>query len=329
MTRPTARRRLALAACFVFAFSAFSMREPAAESVQTVQKTADAASAAAKAIFSCMKWKIVGLCFWLHCSLKGCKVKTSLKVFNYAPEAYVTVLPYVGQGSFVSSSLDASGNIEARKGKAPRDHQTQRDAALFGHPLGASLIGLSGLGAGLVCPSRAVPTFPYYKSPLDAAVWRGMVSIESLYPAASIPGLREIGAWPTATWGNLFPRTGRVVQQEEPKAAAVIAQRVGDIVTRWNQPHVYVPLPAVRTGDFGMKYWDPPALLENSAWTGTWQMFRPKVDTNCYVFGIDDSSGTKSWSDGRRSEDGAYAFNLWRPYRCCKKRGKFLFDIDF
>lgn len=302
---------------------------PKAGVASGLDHASDAASSAASASFSCMKWRIVGLCFWLHCSLKGCKVRTSLKIFNYAPEAYTTVFANVGPGPFSVPSVDGVGNIEARKGALPRDHQILRDADLFGHPLGASLGALSGLGLNLVCPSRAVPMFPYFESPLDAAVWRGIAPVESLYPASMIPGLREIGHWPDNTWGNLYPRTGRVVQQEEPKAAAVIAQRVGDIATRWNQPHVYVPLPAVRTGDFGKKYWNPPPLMENMGGTGTWQMFYPKVDTSCYVFGNDDSGGTTSWSDGRRSEDGAYAFNLWRPYRCCQKRGKFLFDIEF
>ena len=30
------------------------------------------------------------------------------------------------------------------------------------------------------------------------------------------------------------------------------------------------------------------------------------------------------------SEDGSYAWALWRPYKCCKKRGqKFLYSVDW
>ena len=44
------------------------------------------------------------------------------------------------------------------------------------------------------------------------------------------------------TWGGVYPRTGWTTQAEEPKAAAINAQRAGDIVTRAGQPHVYVAL---------------------------------------------------------------------------------------
>ncbi|MCP5314547.1 MAG: TIGR03756 family integrating conjugative element protein, partial [Chromatiaceae bacterium] len=32
------------------------------------------------ATFTCMRWMPVGLCFWLRCSWRGCRVRTSLKV---------------------------------------------------------------------------------------------------------------------------------------------------------------------------------------------------------------------------------------------------------
>ncbi len=277
------------------------------------QATVSALAAAPR----CLHWRVVGLCFWLHCTIKGCKVKVSVKVSNYAPDAFTT--------SFTSDFLltDAAGNIEARKRPGePRDHQIFRDADLYGHPLaGARFLG------GLICSSRTVPLFPYFQSTLDSPVWRSFVPVESLYPAAWIPGLREIGKFPFNTWGSVYPRTGRVVQQEEPKAGAVIAQRVGDIGTRRWQPHVYIPLKAVKSPADGMKYWFPGPLKEGDSRTGMWQMFHPRVDRSCYTFGANDSLKLSSWSDGRRSGDGEYAFNLWRPYSCCRRRGRFLFSI--
>jgi hypothetical protein len=66
--------------------------------------------------------------------------------------------------------------------------------------------------------------------------------LEMFYAASLIPGLREIGNWPLQTWGGVYPRTGWTTQAEEPKAAAVNAQRAGDIVTRDNQPHIYMQI---------------------------------------------------------------------------------------
>jgi len=289
----------------------------------------DAAKSAIDALPACLRWRIVGLCFWLDCGWHGCHVRVSLKTRNYAPDAFAT--------TFTSDMAltDAAGHIEARKHEGgARDHQIFRDADLYGHPLGAAgFLGAAakivGIGAGLLCLPRTVPLFPYFESTLDAAAWRGIVPIESLYPASTIPGLREIGSFPANTWGNLYPRTGRVVQQEEPKAGAVLVQRAGDIATRTGQPHAYVPLSALQTSGSGMRYWNPGPLVEGNADTGTWQMFHPREDHSCYAFGTNDASGGSSWSDGRRSADGEYAFNLWRPYTCCRDRGIFLFSIDF
>ncbi len=63
-------------------------------------------------------------------------------------------------------------------------------------------------------------------------------------------------------WGNLYPRSGFVNQQDGDKAAAVVAQRVADIMTRTGQAHTYVPLKGNRRDG----YWPPDAVTEN---TGT------------------------------------------------------------
>jgi len=274
----------------------------------------------------CLKWRPIGICVWLSCSLSGCKVRTSIKVQNYVPEAFVAVT------TMDLALQDSAGHIEKRKSnKQTRDHQIFRAADLYGHPLSStSFVGLAGKlpgVSGLVCLPRSIPLMPYFESALDYLVWRSIVPIESLYPAAWIPGLREIGTFPLNTWGNVYPRTGRVLQQSEPKAAAVIAQRVGDITTRKFQPHVYVPLDSVKLPSFGVKYWGPGPLYEHNAWTGTWQMIHPRPDPYCYPFGNNDSFSPIGWSDFRRSDTGNYAFNLWRPYKCCKRKGIYLFSI--
>ena len=96
-------------------------------------------------------------------------------------------------------------------------------------------------GSGLLCESQTTSFYPYFQSGLDAFSWRQEVP-EIFYPASWLPGLREIGTWPVQSWGGVFPRTGWTTQAEEPKAAAINAQRAGDIVTRSFQPHIYVSL---------------------------------------------------------------------------------------
>jgi hypothetical protein len=71
--------------------------------------------------------------------------------------------------------------------------------------------------------------------------WRWHVP-EEVYPQTWIPGIREIGHFPLNTWGSTYPRGGTATQADEAKMAAVIAQRSADIVTRKNQPHVYLAL---------------------------------------------------------------------------------------
>ncbi len=179
---------------------------------------------------------------------------------------------------------------------------------------------------------------------------------EILYPASLIPGLREIGSWPLQTWGGVYPRTGWTTQAEEPKAATIDAQRAGDIVTRSRQPHVYVAISgasymhndATRIIDrwvknalgelenhwfplfSGQKVWAPGPLKEKNHRTGTWQMLVPRAERSCGVFGTNDLAGLSGWGGGKVDSAGDYVWTLWRPYKCCKRRGqKFLFKIDW
>ena len=129
------------------------------------------------------------------------------------------------------------------------------------------------------------------------------------------------------TWGGVYPRTGWTTQAEEPKAAAINAQRAGDIVTRTGQPHIYVPISG--GGDSSQRLWPPDPLLENDPATVVWQMLLLQPESTCAVFGTNDLTSISGWSAGRVDAEGDYVWNLWRPYRCCRDRGIFLFDLDW
>jgi integrating conjugative element protein (TIGR03756 family) len=81
-------------------------------------------------------------------------------------------------------------------------------------------------------------------------------------------------------WGSVYPRSGFLHQSDDYKAGAVIAQRAGDVTTRYGQPHLYMPIRA--TPEEG--YWPAGELLEGDATTGKWQELTPTLSTTCAVF---------------------------------------------
>jgi integrating conjugative element protein (TIGR03756 family) len=305
--------------------------------------------------------------------MTGCSVLVSTKVAHYNPDLVVGIYNELGAnpwrearallggaqkaavggllGRLLGIPPDSAGNFTEGPAEGNRGHQNTvyREADALGHPL--ALDALATLGFGYVCPAAATaPLVPYFQSALDALAWRTEIP-EALFPASWVPGLREVGTWPLQTWGGVYPRTGWSTQAEEPKAAALAAQRAGDIVTRLAQPHVYlpvttgftdtvVPADAIETfaggaGGTGgvrtvnrMRTWLPPPLIENEPATGTWQMLMPAPEAACAVFGENDLASLTGWGGGRVSAGGDYAWNLWRPYRCCRVRGQYLFSIE-
>ncbi|OSN01300.1 hypothetical protein AU500_05790 [Lonsdalea populi] len=279
----------------------------------------------------CISWRISGICYWLFCTPFGCSVKTSVKVTHFIPETVVSAYQNPGENSWTEMSAVselAAGTESAMLGMATGGgrqemkvpgkrkqnlHFYYSDA--YGHPA-TKLIG--GMVSGYSCDSAATPFMPYFSSSLDALAWRTGVP-ESFYPEALIPGQREIGSTAVGNmWGNVYPRSGFVTQTDSYKSAAVVVQRVADIITRQGQLHVYSPL----TGQQSPGYWPPDSVQEN---TGTknhkWQRLSPQMSQSCAVF---PDTG------GQIAEDGNYAWALWQPYSCCKRRGQtFLYSTDF
>lgn len=282
---------------------------------------------------SCINWKIKGICYWLLCTPFGCSIKTSVKVEHFNPEVVVSSYAAPGgnpwlemsvvsqaSGGGESAILDllsgnaASGGKQETKtpGRKQNLHFYYADA--FGHPA-TSIIG--GQIPGYACNTLATPFMPYFLSSLDALAWRNALP-EAFYPEALIPGQRELGSQLAADmWGNVYPRSGFVTQQDGYKSGALVAQRVADIITRHGQAHVYQPL----TGNASPGYWPPGPVTEN---TGTknhkWQRLAPTMSASCAVFP----------DTGSQAKDGNYAWTLWQPYSCCKRMGQtFLYSTDY
>lgn len=283
---------------------------------------------------SCISWKVKGICYWLLCTPFGCSVKTSVKVEHFIPEAVVsaysdpgdnpwtemaTVSDVAGRGESgmmgaLSGVIAGGGQQEMKVAGLRKQNLHFHYADAYGHPA-TTLIG--GQIAGYSCQSAATPFIPYFVSSLDALVWRSGLP-EALYPEA-LPGQRELGSQAGANmWGNIYPRSGFVTQQDSYKSAAVVAQRVADVITRNGQLHVYQPL----VGQPSPGYWPPAPVKENTgSQNHKWQRLSPQLTTTCAVF--PDTGATVS-------QDGNYAWALWQPYSCCKRRGQtFLYSTDF
>ena len=285
---------------------------PAKSSLNTASIMASSAST------SCLEYKVVGTCFWLFCTKFGCKIRTSMKVKHYIPEVVVSSYNHNKQNPWHEMNTVSSG-VKGGEYRSPQKNYTQvtfKNVDVIGHPQGAISQILNS--TGYYCRSQTTPFVPYYLSSLDFFAWRYGVP-EMVYPEALIPGMREIRA-NGDTWGNIFPRAGTVTQVHDYKAAAVTAHRVADLITRTFQPHVYIPIAKAEDKSNGI--WYPPAVTEGNIKTHKWQQLSPNTQNSCAIFPDTPPSMT--------SEDGSYAWALWRPYKCCKKRGqKFLYSVDW
>ena len=272
----------------------------------------------------CLEYRVVGICYWLFCTPFGCKVRTSAKVRHYVPDAVVSSYSNTGENPWVEVRAMSTPNSTARAGgDGTTNHDNENNLAKFknadviGHPAG-SVFSQFASASGYTCQGAGTAFMPYLLSTLDTLAWRYNIP-ELVYPEALIPGMREIGARSALNlWGNVYPRGGFLHQTDDYKSSSVVAQRSGDIVTRRGQIHVYQPLLAsARDG-----YWPAGALMEGDASSGKWQELTPTLSSTCAVFPHDNTRV--------QAQRGDYAWALWRPYACCRRRGQiFLGSIDF
>jgi integrating conjugative element protein (TIGR03756 family) len=272
----------------------------------------------------CLEYRVIGICFWLYCSYGGCRVRTSVKVRHYVPDAVVSSYANTGENPWSEVRSMSLPNPTAQgggDGTTNQDHENNlsrfKNADVIGHP-GSLVFSAFASGFGYSCSGAGTAFMPYLLSTLDTVAWRYNLP-ELAYPEALTPGLREVGTRAaTNLWGHVYPRGGFLHQADDYKSAAVVAQRAGDVVTRKGQPHVYRPLLAdARDG-----YWPAGELMESDASTGKWQELTPTLSTACAVFPHDDTKV--------QAQRGDYAWALWRPYACCERKGQvFLGSTDF
>lgn len=276
---------------------------------------------------TCTEYKIAGKCFWLFCTYGGCKVRSSVKVKHYIPDVVISAYSQPFQNpwteantitslssSLVGSEVQGGGDTNNRQANN-RTKIRFKDVQAIGHP-GGSLYSEMLSGMGYYCKNGVTAMYPYYISELDFLSWRNVL-IESVYPEAMIPGMREIGNQLSGNmWGNIYPRSGAVTQNDDFKAAAVAVQRGADILTNNISFHISQNYTKSKSQGF----WPPTPVRENTK-NHKWQLLAPKMNMTCKTFPtLNDLA----------SFDGGYVFALWRPYQCCKRRGQtFLYSIDY
>jgi hypothetical protein len=199
----------------------------------------------------CLQFSVVGICYWYYYYGSD----TTILYGHFNPDVIVSVTNPQGV-----DRAEGGGYLEDTQN---RNHQNliHQDARAFGHPLTGQIY----------CPSNTDALSPYFLSEVDIPSWRwGGLDIFTL--GATIPGWREIGRWPLNTWGAVYPRTGWTIQHSEPKSSGVVAQRVGDIITRDHEPHIYLSI----LGDYvfvedDLITWSPDSLEENTNEEGWWE----------------------------------------------------------
>ncbi len=289
---------------------------------------------------SCAEWRVKGICIWMTCTPYGCYTRTSVKVRHFLPESVVSVYDFeednpVAEAKMLGGNQFGTqlGALGTQKGeltggrfvshnKRLYNQSHTKNAELIGHP-GGMIYNLLG-SMGYFCESQSTPYMPYFLSGLDFLEWRYSL-VESFYPQSFTPFTRELRKRGD-NWGNIYPRNGMVTQQHSYKGAALVAQRVADIVTRpfGQSSHLYIPLAQQSQPSNGK--WYPKPVQELKQENHKWQMLYPKMEQSCAIFPDKSSSGVQVTDphQDKINKNHNYAWALWRPYECCKRRGQML-----
>lgn len=139
---------------------------------QAATNTVEIAVNTAKALPSCLKYKVKGVCTWLKCSAfpPKCSIKTSMRVEHFVPEVVVSTWheagahPWADYGRLLASGMNGVGSafiglpIDSAGSHSPGDRTDRnhlfRDADAIGNPLGTLNFVLSGSWPNLTTPSK-------------------------------------------------------------------------------------------------------------------------------------------------------------------------------
>lgn len=287
---------------------------------------------------SCLKWRLVGGCVWYTWPWK---VSFSIKVKHYIPDYVISAYQISGKppwemwswlddpGDSILKSLTGftpHGGNNAAEGRNDKSTNIRfKNTQAVGNPL-ASVWQWLGFGY-FMCKSTATSYMPAFSSSMDNIMWRTNPIEAVVYAPIQLLGQRY-RITPSRSsflskWAFLYPRTGFVITTDDAKAAAVAAHRTASIITSTgaNAMTHFAWRPSTKRSK---GYWPPSTVKEDSTSQGYFQMLLPRKESSCHLI-ADMGSGRSLSGDGLelyRSRAGSYAWNFWRPYKCCKKKGK-------
>jgi len=177
-----------------------------------------------------------------------------------------------------------------------------KEADVIGNP------ALAMIPAHGLLPSAATPWLPYFQSMADSLLWRGLppIALPEEALAVGLNVMHHIGTGVT-NWGGVYPHEGKVINDNDVKASAVIADRAGDLVTSQSElGHVYKYL----TNSCG-EHCSAAPIQENNKET-YFQMIYPVTQTDCHILG-----DSESYSSNMINSEGAYVWVVWRHYEGC------------
>ena len=261
----------------------------------------------------CLAYRPVGTCLWIDCDLTGCRVVSSLQVSHYLPELVLSVFNHRSPWNYDGSLQRAAAATTGLRGGHP---ESGAGTLRFyrADAIGSPALTAVPVVAPFLCRSPVRPFKPYFISDLDIPNWRTPV-LEQLHPNSILPGRRLIGRTGDI-WGSLYPRHGFILHTDPRRAAAVIAQRVADLITRPRRNRVFT----VVDSDCGRGCRGPAAIDERSD-GHKWQLLYPER-SGCGRFGRDESVLPAQSDRGDQ-----YAWQLWRRYVCCPRRGQRLLAV--
>lgn len=287
---------------------------------------------------NCLHYRVIGICTWQEYKHGIYSTNTTLKVEHYLPDLVVSVHQQATDSPWdyvrlLDKAAYPVGDAQLKSilgfslghGQGPVSQQTDSDCRLKEvEVMGNPALYLLKRCEEVLIKSPVIALKAYYVSLADSVVWRSPMVEMCLYPHNCLPRVRSIGSV-LNQWGNVFPRTGFILQTNDAKAAAVIAQRAADIVSHSQQPHIYEVLP-LHCG----QACSIDEVHENDPHT-QWQMIYPQSETTAYVFGENDSDTALPWkSQAAQKSDGNYVWVLWRRYRgCIQGKGKYVGSINF
>ncbi len=299
--------------------------------------TAEILERTSESAADCLEYKVVGICVFVKCIGPICDYDYSAKVDHYLPDLVVTaqhtrhanpwtlireiydpIVNAVGEGIFealtdfelFSGEANAAGEDVA--GIRLRETDVVGNPALYLYDQYDDYFLKSGASAYTM----------HYQSTLDAFSWREPI-LEMFFPSnwtSLIPGVNEIGNYPSYTWGSLSLRGGFVTNPNNTKANAVVANRAAHIATSGFQVH----LKNAATGCSNDDCTAPGAAAPGASKT-KWQRLLPEPANMC----TDEIHTGNSPDWAKPKQHNSAAWTVWREYRgCLPGEGAFVFAID-